>query len=122
MGIVKYSGVIQSLGELSSLVGGLRDLSNVLCRKVVVLLLGFLLGEEFLLSFLVVLGQIAVLAHAGRVVGLLWMAASPGHLALSLPVVTVVAHVLSVVLSVWVGAGVNLLASSLRGDELQVLR
>lgn len=69
------------------------------------LLLGLLL--HLVLSLNVVLGQVAVLAHTVRVVGLVGVAASVSHLGLTHPMVAVVAHVLGVVLFVRVRALVD---------------
>ena len=51
------------------------------------------------LSLEIVLSEIAVLAHAGRIVRLVRMTASVGHLGLASSVVAVLAHILGVVLS-----------------------
>ena len=63
-----------------------------------------LLFGHLALSLLVVLGQVAVLAHTRGVMRLVSMAADSCHLSLTLSMVAVVAHVLGVVLPVWVRA------------------
>ena len=72
----------------------LSSLHSLLCK--------FL--ELAVLSLNVVLREVAVLAHASRVVGSVEVAASISHLALAFSVVAVVAHVLRVVLLVCVRA------------------
>ena len=105
------------------------DLGSLILNEVLRLILldhvsfrGLLISFGFfvskLLKFLVfslniVLRQIAVLTHTSGVVGSVEMAASIGHLALSLAVVTVVAHVLGIVLSVCVRAEIDFSAFSL---------
>jgi len=73
---------------------------------------GLLFLGQLVLSLLVVLSQVAVLAHTTGVVRLGW--AASGHLGLSSSVVAVVAHVLGVVLLVGVRALVDLSSLSLR--------
>ena len=79
------------------------------------------------LSFQVVLGEIAVLAHTRGVMRLVEVSTSIGHLGLSLSVVAVLAHVLGVVLSVsmWAlvdGSTRSLDSSKIDLDDLVVLR
>lgn len=67
------------------------------------------LGCKFLLSLQVVLSQVTVLTHAGRVVTLVWMATGICFLAFTFSVVAIVAHVFSIMLSVSVWALVDFL-------------
>ena len=78
--------------------------------------LGFAFLSHLVLSLHVILGQVAVLAHAVGVVRLVEVAASPGHFLFASPVVAVVAHALGVVLLVGVRTHRDL--SSLPLDSL----
>jgi hypothetical protein len=69
------------------------------------------------LPFQVVLGKIAILAHATGIVRPIGMATGMSHLGLSFSVVAVVAHVLGVVFLVSVWALKGLSSLPLAGDS-----
>ena len=87
-------------------------LDGTIYRRAAVLLRSFLFGFLFsislLLSFQVILGQVAVLTHTTGVMWPVQMLTSISFLVFSSPMIAVMAHVLCIVLSVSVWTLVNL--------------
>lgn len=83
-----FCGIFNLLAKVSAFFGLIRIIAA-----------SFILLSHFVLSLLVVFGQVAILAHSVRVMRLVRMATGISHLSLTLSMVAVVAHVFGVMLS-----------------------